>query len=395
MTTTPPVPPYPAPYSMCSREECQERQRSGEISIFESKWQPSNNNTSNNNKPKSSLSRALAGGPPQKQKPSSRRVVDPHFAMTKYRRSAAGMDSRVENARSLEALECCLSQLEYILCFQQQPPTDSSETPSLLLFPKQTLTGTVSFVEDRIRAIQVDMIVSQRADARLQYRIVKCHILILYLLGNAKKKYEPKFGRQALSAALTNYWDDKEQQHETALDDNILCLMTLQQLCQYILQQHSYDTAAASENNHSDALPSILDYYRRNTQQRKLADFPHFQWALHLVELAVMGRPQSLLRQLVECDVKLGRPSFAILCRSCLAPVVNTLRWQALEQYNISYMKGEKVHYQELARLLYFGDPEEAGQFAHVVAGLKRHDDGDKIVFKVGPMKNNKQQRND
>jgi len=371
---------------MCTEAECHERQTSGEISLFECQW-PSPSGSSNKDTMDGALPTSLPRGGKQ-----SRRLVDRHYAMTKYRRSAAGSKAR-EPSRSIKQLHCCLDQLEYILAYQQKPSTndDNNNNNKNNAFPKQSLTGTVGFVEDRIRAIQVDMIVSQQPSAAIQYRIVKCHILILYLLGSSAT-YESKFGQQALSAALTNYWEETSSNHSTQnqeRDDNILCFMALHQLSQY------YN----SKMNSNESFSFILDYYRRNVpiQRQHLIHFPKFQWALHLVHLSLMGRPQSILRQLAELDVvtKTGRRSteLAVLFRCCMAPVIDELRFQALDQYNTIYMKGEKVHVQELARLLYFGSSQDAYDFCTQMAGLTKFETTDdvlehnsKIVFKIGPV---------
>ena len=305
---------------------------------------------------------------------------------------------------------CCVSQLEYIVCHQQQPPNNNNNN-TVSSFPKQTLSGTVGFVEDRIRAAQVDMVVSQQPSAAIQYRMVKCHILILYLLGNVNPKttsckYEATFGRQALSAAMTNYWEEPQHPSRNANsknhDDDILCFMALQQLSQYY----------TGNNGSTESLSFILDYYRRNVQvhRQQLKDFPRFQWALQLVHLAIMDRPQSILRQLAELgDINISSSSdesttgtaehfacsteFAVLCRCCFAPgVVDILRFKALEQYNKVYMKGEKVSTKELARLLHFREAEDAEDFAIQMAGLTKLEtdsggnDDSEIVFKLGPV---------
>jgi SAC3/GANP family len=396
------APSYPSAYFMCSEAECQERQSSGEISIFECQWPPPCI-AATSTKPQSSLALAAAaknthsGSKQQQVQRQYRRIVNPRFAMTKYRRSAAGLEHK-NPPRTIQQLDCCLSQLEYILCHQRQPPSDTTTYTSFQHdpFPRQTLTGTVSFVEDRIRAIQVDMVVSQQASASLQYRIVKCHTLILYLLSNVKS-YESRFGQQALSASLTNYWsgahrddDDNGENHEH--DDEILCFMALHQLSQYC-QAHHYKSS--SNDTNCEALSLILTYYRRNvnTRQRRLHHFPKFRWALYLVELALMGRPQSLLRQLVECknwdkdSSSNNSSSFSILCRCVMAPAIDKLRLQALDQYNTTFMKEEKVLLDELARLLFVSTAAEAKDYCVTVAGLTLHVNGDAIVFKVGPLK--------
>lgn len=359
------APAIPSEYYMCSAAECIERQSSGEISVFESKCPPPTSIYDSTH-------------PNKEKQQNGRRIVDPRFAMTKYRRSAAGGDTKNRSLpRSSEQLQCCLSHLEYILCHQQRVSSGTNNCNVEMdchSFPKQTFAGTVSFVEDRIRAMQVDMVLSQTHSAALQYRMVRCHMLILYILGTFPT-YETRFGEKALMTALTNYWEDKTR--DKAFDEEILCFMALQQLTQYFL----------SGAEGTETLSVILDYYRRNVekQHRRLSNFPKFEWAMKLVDLAMRGCPRSILRQLVDQ----GDTSFAILCRCCISPVVDLLRTQTLDQCNKSYMKGEKVRSEEIAHLLYFDGADDARAFAHKTAGLTLHEDEDCIVFKVGPIHEN------
>ena len=46
---------------------------------------------------------------------------------------------------------------------------------------RQSLVKTVSFVEDRFRAVQVDLVRSQQTSADLQLILIRAQILILYL----------------------------------------------------------------------------------------------------------------------------------------------------------------------------------------------------------------------
>jgi hypothetical protein len=274
------------------------------------------------------------------------------------------------------------------------PTSSTRQKQSAHDFPKQSLTATVSFVEDRIRAMQVDLVVSQQPSAKLQYRMARCHILCLYLLGHVPT-YEATFGLKALSAALTNYWEeDVKERRNRNRDDEMLCFMALHQLCQYLLNSTTTSSTSTtgsndrSEQHQTEALSSILDYYRRNVdlQDQRLHNFPKLEWAMKVVDMAVMGRPRSILRQLVELGNATTTP-FAFLCRGCMAPAVDTLRLLALDQYNTSFMKGEKVTSQEISRLLYFESAQQAQMFATQTVGLTLHEDGDKIVFKVGPIR--------
>jgi hypothetical protein len=99
-------------YLMCSPEECQDRQRHKDVSVFECV---------------------------DPHVPVNQRVLDPGLAVTKYRRSAAGSEKKYP-IRSLEQLQTTVTYLLQLLVSRRTIYCDS----------RQSFLATVNFVEDRV-----------------------------------------------------------------------------------------------------------------------------------------------------------------------------------------------------------------------------------------------------
>ena len=115
----------PRPYSMCSEGECRDRQADMEVSEWEA------------------TSDTFHMSPKE-------RIIDPSLAMSKYRRSAAGTNQRTPRrvVQLIQTWEHLRGIFVHQKIHESQPP--------------RALAATVSFLDDRIRAIQVDFVVSQR-----------------------------------------------------------------------------------------------------------------------------------------------------------------------------------------------------------------------------------------
>ena len=295
---------------MCSRDECQARQASGEISLFE-RMPP---------RP-SSLSRAVA----RRKSKAQKHTIDPRLAVTKYRRSAAGQSDR-QPPRSLAQLATTVRYLRQLLISAPQLSSDQ-------VTPIDSWLRVVGFVEDRFRAVQVDLVVSGRASKDLQYHMARTHMLILYLTADCKE-YSRKFAQDALNTCLSQYWNDPES---SELDDEVFC---------YILLRSWQPTDGASKT-HS---PSFTHIYRRHASSQR--EWPLLQWTLQLMVSLKLGHWQTALRQMDRGFD--GAPAgFDVLVRCCLAWHLSWVRWKALQAYNYTWAKGEAVAASELARLLY------------------------------------------
>lgn len=106
-----------SPYTMCSIEECQDRQASKQVSVFECV------------DPKMFI---------------QQRTMDHSLAVAKYRRSAAGTE-RAYPCRTMQQLEVTVEYLMQLILKRRSKP----------IFEEQSLLETVNFVEDRlVRCLQ-------------------------------------------------------------------------------------------------------------------------------------------------------------------------------------------------------------------------------------------------
>lgn len=307
---------------MCSEEECRDRQFAMEVSEWEA--------TSDTylNAPKA-------------------RVMDPHLAVSKYRRSAAGTKQRIP--RSLSQLIETWKHLRQIM-FHQKIHTNQ---------PRRALAVVVSFLDDRIRAIQVDLVVSQQVSGPLQIQLVRYQLVALYLLaGVSRTIFEPKFAKLALMTALVAYWNDADSERH---DDEILCCTTL-----------CHVAATLSDSTWVEGETTLATYRK---YARKNRTYPKFAVALKIAAAVHAEQYYVALKLLSET------PS---LYRLCMAPCLNRLRWLCLGHCNKAFMKREKLLPNEVARLLYLPNGQASIEFC-TNAGLPVEEGS--IIFKAGPMR--------
>lgn len=325
----------PRPYSMCSDEECRDRQSAMEVSEWEA------TSDTHHLSPKE-------------------RIIDPSLAVSKYRRSAAGTNQRTP--RRVVQLIQTWEHLRAIFVHQRihanQPP--------------RALAATVSFLDDRIRAIQVDLVVSQRTSKALQLQLVRYQLITLYLLsGVSRTIYEPKFAKMALITALVAYWNDGKDSSEQATnnqrhlhDDEILCHTTL-----------CHVAATLTDSSWVEGEPTLATYRQYASKGRI---YPKFTAALQ-VAAAVHAQNYYVALKLLHETMS------SVLCRLCIAPCLNRLRWLCLCHCNKAFMKSEKLLPEEVARLLFLPNATAALDFG-TNAGLPVDENG-RIVFKAAPMK--------
>jgi len=372
-------------YTMCCREECEDRQKTAEISIFETTFD--------------SLNQSI-----------KQRRIDPSAAVSKYRRSAAGHTVHYP-PRSLQALEATVDHLIRVLVTQTPPNSLSVSSRRAIIL---SWMNTVQFFEDRVRAAQVDLVKTQAASKQLQLRLARSHILILYLSGDCKA-YAATFGQKALQTALSSYWNDTAASPSAAAkvvirtaadDDEILSYMALQQCSQHLQQQER--NTAAEESLTSSVLMLYRKYMPTNintansNNNMSIDKLPLFQWTLQLTARISLGHWRVVLKMLHDSSGALPA-HFIILARCCLATGKNVtyLQWKALQVYNASFRKAEPVTCVEVARLLCLADRRcretnstetilvPAAQVALELgqaAGLPGDDAKESLIFKAGPI---------
>jgi hypothetical protein len=226
------------------------------------------------------------------------RIPDPNRCVKKYRRSAAGGgvdDNGKKGKRSLDDLEVTVDYLLGII-FSTQTSTPSSSSSSTSSSKdnnnnnnfRVSLLQAVIFVDDRIRAIQVDLTTLMGEPTtdmnkiihkvrNIQTKILRYHLLSQHLLSNlSSKQYEWKFGHKALTTAITSFlatWNKQnsynqkqKEQHQDEVQNDISndenSIAQLDEIMSYTTLLH-----IASILNSREA--SIQPYISTMTQQHK------------------------------------------------------------------------------------------------------------------------------
>jgi len=261
----------PPPFSMCSESEAIDRQQHLELSPFE--CNPSSIKSGAAMLTLSSDHHNTMGS----KKAAARRhrpTFNSQYVIKKYRRSAAGGGALSEASdkcpRTLDQLQTTVDYLLGSLFANQMPPgivnENTSRDPNEISIweedgddtTKQTqqlqqqhtpfsLSETVSFIDDRLRAVQKDLVtllgnieesnlISSSASSGnsvsakrqqlkqqrtkqtvrdMQAKMVRYNILASYLLSDVpSSKYEVKFGARSLRTSLTCYLNLSTTIHE-------------------------------------------------------------------------------------------------------------------------------------------------------------------------------------
>ena len=358
------------------------------------------------------------------------RVADPRLVIKKYRRSAAGggvssaSSAARGGARSIDVLSTTIDHLlGMVLSTQRVHPQDVMEPRSL--------AATVSFVDDRIRAVQVDLTTSlldsKRSDAcwakirTLQAKLVRYGILVSYLLSDLPStKYEAKFGRTALRTAIDSYFAAWEatfggggssegaystRPSENDLDerDEMLSYEALMHVSEGLRKGEAALPTYASggaEGGCGAVLASYLGRGGTGPEPPALPDeevqpsgatgmkngISKWSIALELAAAADQGNVIHIFRLLVDVSAtatSLHEQRWKVLARCCVVPAVNVIRIGLVRRYNKSFGKLEKINGTDLARLLCLPSAESAVQFCSNI-GLPTEDG--KAVMKAAPI---------
>lgn len=358
---------------MCSPEESVDRERFNEISLLEC------TNSSRNGHPKS-------------------RVPDPMRCVKKYRRSAAGggvvdtLNGNENCGRSIRDLEVTVNYLLGIV-FSTQSSTMSKEKD----IERVSLLQAALFVDDRIRAVQVDLttLLGQPTDnscellhqiRNIQAKILRYHLVSQHLLSSfSSKDYEWKFGHKALTTAISSYlatWNHQFTDEELANDYMDADIAQLDEIISYVTLLHvssmlnaceaSIQPFYASSAQHQkwcgflcedgQGMSALQGLYRKychkqfmtpnnNKHQEGQFQFPKYQWALRIACDVENGNYLSVIRSLSfeRTSQEKQRVSFdagdrwQIFSRCCVAQVMPLIRIGLMRLYNKSFMKEEKV----------------------------------------------------
>ena len=355
------------------------------------------------------------------------RVADPRLVIKKYRRSAAGggvssaSSAARGGARSIDVLSTTIDHLlGMVLSTQRVHPQDVMEPRSL--------AATVSFVDDRIRAVQVDLTTSlldsKRSDAcwakirTLQAKLVRYGILVSYLLSDLPStKYEAKFGRTALRTAIDSYFAAWEatfggnfsgtvyssgpSENDLAERDEMLSYEALMHVSEGLRKgEAALPTYAAggAEGGCGAVLASYLGRGGTGSEPPALTNeelsgvtgmkngTSKWSIALELAAAADQGNLIHIFRLLVDVSssaTSLHEQRWKVLARCCVVPALNVIRIGLVRRYNKSFGKLEKIPGTDLARLLCLPSAELAVQFCSNI-GLPTEDG--KAVMKAAPI---------
>jgi SAC3/GANP family len=330
------------PYGMCSREEVADR---FEVSIFEAtddSW----------------------------QSPAGQRRMDPHRAIVKYTRSTANVSScssKDEHGRyPVRSISQLVDTVHYLLgtVLATQLPGNSA-----LNRPPASFLSTVHFVEDRLRAVQVDCTrwqnncTKQEAEQlrRLQFCMTRGHIFISsQTTAYSEAQYSSTLGRTARDQALAAYWAHVTESDCQSMDDAILCWTLLCHLSSCLTQHEAFAADTPISQADTPLLPYSIVALLRKRESSKLSALLRFRWALALTVDVSLGHWTVALRQLRDGPTIAAQTgAFGVLARSCFRPNnIVYMQWKALQVYNFSWMKNETVSTAELARLLSMSQPE-------------------------------------
>jgi hypothetical protein len=263
----------------------------------------------------------------------------------------------------MEQLTVTVDYLLEVIAEQSPPPHERG---------RESMLATVSFVEDRLRAVQVDLVKLEHppSSRALQARMTRCHILILYIMGDCQS-YETKFGDTSLQMALSSYLASSLlRDARTITDDRTDEILSYAIL--YSLRQDLLGASYESGNLHIDSLlhtASCLAGSRRliaagfrlcSRPETLLSTFPSmYQWTMRLVSLVLLGYWHVALKHLAFTEAAQADRrapctpvQFLTLARCLLSPCLQHMRFEALKAYNASLGRGEAVSFTHVAQMV-------------------------------------------
>ena len=367
-TTLPIVTVTVLPYEMCPRDECTSRVRTKEISMYE---RPSFTTS-----PSSSSSSSLS--------------FDPCKVITKYRRSVAAVSIQGNNKtiRSPSSLATTIQYLMHHIYIR-------------IVHQSSSFRSKLEFIEDRIRAVQVELVQQQASSSLLsssemqtiqktiQYNITKYYIITLYIMSEDANtaaatttnqcKYETTFAQRALQTSIYSYLNYIETTATTTsssnsskmMDDEMMAYFLLTQFNQQLLQQ----SLPQNDDEYSTFWYNVTESYRKLTSSSSLDDNaanqllllqqPFTRYVLDIIRHYVNGQYQTALQMIRYVASSSSRTTdsssyyttgdwrrFRIVLRCSLAATYVRMRYQIITVWNRSARPNEVVPLPEVARLL-------------------------------------------
>lgn len=351
------------------------------------------------------------------------RVPDPKKCVKKYRRNAAG--GGVKSNYTLDDPEWKRSLTDLLLSTDYLLGTIFARQQSDGMREKESLLKTVNFIDDRLRAIQVDLTTllgrtiavefekSTLDKVReMQIKIIRYYLLARHLLSDiGAQKYEWKFSDTALTTAITcllsTYANPCREKNGNNYLDEVLCYASLLHIAA-ILNKNELTLPQMSSMGKRCGLPlddgegfsAILGLHRKYVVNycHKFSDcykmFPKYTFAFKLAIAVESGDFLWVLKHLHPNDDKEvidETEKWMILSRCCIAQAMPIVRMELLRRYNKCFGKQERVKDDELARLLRIS-PHAAIDFCKSI-GLPTgstidggHGHPDCVIMKASPI---------
>lgn len=322
------------------------------------------------------------------------------------------MSNAETSQRTLDELEAAVDYLLGYIFAHQRNSKNVKRNP---------LGVTVNFMQDRIRAIQVDLTTllghdsifdadTRRKVRSIEAKLIRFNVLSQYLLSDLDhNKVQWKFMNTALRTAVSAYFATWNRAHESASDEEIA---DRDEIISYTALLHISTVLRRRETEIPPPLPNVpwcgivcedgegmsglLGLQRRYMEQeltdeekadnaKYMEKYPKWSWALKVASAAENGDYFILLRLMAshntlvdmkeldglsaaDKETKLKIPlddetRWKILARCCMAQILPVVRLGQTRLYNKSLGKEEKVSGENLAQLLYLPNARSAITF--------------------------------
>jgi len=305
------------PYQYCTKEECVARQELRQVSELEATLETC-------------------------RLPQSKRRLDLRLAVSKYRRSCSDAGGSSSDIRSRSVLTATLDHLSEICATNQA----TSNHPRI-----DDVDIVINFVADRVRACQQNAIRLTSGKIEKDYvpsswhaRIIRILIWLQYCYGSSCNQgnsadIERMFSHMR-STAYESYWSRRETEEEEDIiycdDDEMLCYNAISSVCSISkLPRLATMTLGTSWNG------MLLEFSKRRRRpsfsSSSYTSYPFWNLALEIVSYA--NRQQYFY---VWINKRLIR-ELPILAKCCLSEVLLLWRYRTVQQYNVSFGKGESI----------------------------------------------------
>ena len=285
------------------------------------------------------------------------RQGDACLMVQKYRRSAAGT-LRVQYDGKHRSIPDLVTTVNYLLfhVFTNRCAHKSTQEP-------QNLCTVVEFVNDRLRAVQVDLSSHRYLNGSKQVtillaRMVRYYIIVSYLLCELKApKFDSKLHSQQLEACislfrlnLASFCNHNDWRDCIALVDEVLSYSCILSACSGEMRQSALSIEL------SDLISSLQTIARlgnngdeNNSRINVFGLFPRMKSTIDLLLAIERNDYIQVLHKILSSGDR-----WSVLARCCFVPMLDEFRSNVLEVWNKSWMKGQRVTDKEVSGLRIF-----------------------------------------